>query len=459
VLGVIVLRKGYYWIGGYLISRRKDSTLEQGREYVTHVILTVADHFEPSRSEGKAGERRVQEWCDKYREIAGRHLDSDGRCFQHTWFYRYDYPNSECLRTLASACYDGFGEIEFHLHHGYDTPSGFSEKLDHGLTWFNSAGAMLTTEEKPKRTFAYIAGNWALDNGRGDPAFSGVNTELQILGRYGCFADFTFPAYGENSQPGKVNSIYYAAGTPKPKSYNTGLDMAVGIKNEGDLLIFQGPLYVDWKAGFVEHAALETAHPYHQERSKYWLNAHVHVRGRPEWTFVKLHTHGMQSQEMFLSSQIEQMLNDVETMCSGPTYQLHYVTAREAYNIARAAEAGYEGNPDDYRDYEIPPPVNRFVYCNRPYTVNLFANDHVQIQFNSTQPGTELRINRSINVEISEADSLQSVELILRDPDEVYLNIRGSGQCNLLVRTETQELIVRDTVDLPCQRAISIQPN
>ena len=35
---------------------------------------------------------------------------------------------------------------------------------------------------------------------------------------------------------------------------------------------------------------------------------------------------------------------------------LHYVSAREAYNIVKAAEAGMQGNPGDYRDFHLPPP-------------------------------------------------------------------------------------------------------
>ena len=40
---------------------------------------------------------------------------------------------------------------------------------------------------------------------------------------------------------------------------------------------------------------------------------------------------------------------------------LHYVSAREMYNIIKAAEAGKSGNPGKYRDYEIP----RYVYLDR----------------------------------------------------------------------------------------------
>jgi hypothetical protein len=42
----------------------------------------------------------------------------------------------------------------------------------------------------------------------------------------------------------------------------------------------------------------------------------------------------------------------------GRDFVLHYVTAREMYNIAFAAMAGERGNPHEYRDYLLsPPPV------------------------------------------------------------------------------------------------------
>jgi hypothetical protein len=49
-------------------------------------------------------------------------------------------------------------------------------------------------------------------------------------------------------------------------------------------------------------------------------------------------------------SYLEQNYND------GSRYVLHYVTAREMFNIVKAAEAGHSGNPNDYRDYLLQPP-------------------------------------------------------------------------------------------------------
>jgi hypothetical protein len=40
----------------------------------------------------------------------------------------------------------------------------------------------------------------------------------------------------------------------------------------------------------------------------------------------------------------------------GERYVLHYVSAREVYNIIKAAEAGKQGNPNEYRDFILPPP-------------------------------------------------------------------------------------------------------
>jgi hypothetical protein len=35
---------------------------------------------------------------------------------------------------------------------------------------------------------------------------------------------------------------------------------------------------------------------------------------------------------------------------------VHYVTAREMYNVARAAMEGKTGNPNAYFDHVVPPP-------------------------------------------------------------------------------------------------------
>jgi hypothetical protein len=90
-----------------------------------------------------------------------------------------------------------------------------------------------------------------------------------------------------------------------------------------------------------------------------WVRQHIHVQGRPEWIFVKIHTHGTQEPDMetLLGDPMDRMFTYLETAYNdGSRYQLHYVTSREAYNIIKAAEAGKVGNPHLYRDFLLPRP-------------------------------------------------------------------------------------------------------
>ena len=69
-------------------------------------------------------------------------------------------------------------------------------------------------------------------------------------------------------------------------------------------------------------------------------------------------TRTAQSADAIVYSKMGPMLDDLEAICQQEGVTLHYMTAREAYNVAKAAEAGLSGNPEDYRDYKIPKPRN-----------------------------------------------------------------------------------------------------
>jgi hypothetical protein len=90
-----------------------------------------------------------------------------------------------------------------------------------------------------------------------------------------------------------------------------------------------------------------------------WVDCNIHVKGRPEWRFIKIHTHGTQDCDMdtLLGSPMDAMFTYLEEKYNdGKSFALHYVSAREMYNIAKAAEAGETGDPGRYRDYWIPRP-------------------------------------------------------------------------------------------------------
>ena len=128
------------------------------------------------------------------------------------------------------------------------------------------------------------------------------------------------------------------------------------------LMLITGPLALDWrrrKAGILprlENGAITAAHPPTIWRARLWARQHIHVEGRPDWVFVKVYTHGgvEENTELLLGAGMRGLHEILSSQFTdGQGWALHYVTAREMYNIVRAAEDGKKGNPGDYRDYEV----------------------------------------------------------------------------------------------------------
>jgi hypothetical protein len=109
----------------------------------------------------------------------------------------------------------------------------------------------------------------------------------------------------------------------------------------------------------IENGDVRGGFPPVPERVDFWIRQGIHVAGKPDWRFVKVHTHGTQERdiEALLGAPVAGMFEHLEQSYNdGQRYCLHYVTAREMYNIARAAEAGETGNPHRFRDFVVPRP-------------------------------------------------------------------------------------------------------
>ena len=104
-----------------------------------------------------------------------------------------------------------------------------------------------------ERRYGFIHGDSALANSRGGH-YCGVNNEIDVLIRTGCYADFTHPS-GPVTSPSLANSIFYAKGNDAvPKSYDVGVSARAGARGDG-LLIVQGPshpsLFLSGTSGFL----------------------------------------------------------------------------------------------------------------------------------------------------------------------------------------------------------------
>ena len=350
-------RDAHVWFISYVFRNKKK------HHGLKHIMFCFVDHYEPmwKGADAKTQYNRVKEWRVRYPEMVNIHYDSDGRKPCHTFFYPEEEYKKEYLDLIQEICDMNIGEIEIHLHHDNDTAEGLREKLNRfKKTLHDNHNALVT--EKDVIKWAFIHGNWALDNSLKSGRQCGVNNELLVLRETGCYADFTFPAPCE-AQPATINNIFYAKGIPnKSKSYDQGVLVEVNKAATGDLMIIQGPLLWNWKnrkfgiIPRIENSDIRISNPPTKQRVDLWVEANIHVKGKPDWIFIKIHTHGAQETDMetllgddmsSMHSYLEEKYND------GEEYLLHYVSARELYNIVKAAEAGETGNPNQYRDYKL----------------------------------------------------------------------------------------------------------
>jgi hypothetical protein len=366
---VVLLRRKHvaHWVAPAAAYRMGNWFV--GRARPVHVLLAVADHWEPSLD--GAGEelaaQRVARWVERWPEVAAAHRDADGCPPRHTWFYPWDEWRDGEVAALGRLCYDGLGEVELHLHHDRDTSERLRVELLRAREAFAQHGALLLCGDPTQPAYGFVHGDWALDNSRSDGQCCGVNDELIILAQTGCYADFTLPT-PDSTQPRLVNRIYRATDNPRrPRSHDRGAPLTAGRRAPGDLLLIPGPLGFnlrDWHHGWypaIEQGELAAPSPVCPVRSDFWVRTGVGVRGRRDWVFVKLHTHGCRERDVDevlgearhrLHRLLAQRYND------GERCVLHYCTARELANIALAAEEGLGGDPGTWRDHRLPPPVN-----------------------------------------------------------------------------------------------------
>lgn len=356
-------KKLHIWLPKYAADsvRRTLASRRRPRNTIDIMFLTV-DHYE------LAGKRdRLDAWMNRYPSLADAHVDSDGFHPRHSWFYALDLMHEHELQALGELVDAEYGEIELHWHHDHDDADSFSDKLRAGMEIFHRHGHMLPHASGRAASFSFIHGNWSLANSCG-PEFCGVDNEIEVLLREGCYGDFTYPALFNDGQPSLSNCIYYAKENGGPKSYNTGNRASVGVRRGDDnLMIFQGPLHINWRDWrFGWHPTFEDGDLHrgatHGDpvRVNSWISRNIHVTDKPDWLFVKTFCHGAQDYESVLGPSSDHMFNYLEqNFNDGSRYRLHYVTAREAYNIVRAAEDGKTGNPGQYRDYEIATPAAR----------------------------------------------------------------------------------------------------
>jgi hypothetical protein len=359
------------WLWPYFKSVFRRPQVDSGP---VHVMLSICDHYEPlapgSVQTIETGDRRVERWLQDWPKLSSQFKDADGKHPNYSIFYPAEEAEKPdryvpMLKTLVQ---DKWAEIEVHIHHRNDTAETLTKQLDQFRDFLHLEHDLLGHNAKGEPGYAFIHGNWALCNSHPSGDWCGVNEELDVLLQTGCYVDYTFPSVPSPTQPRHFcNTVYYAKNLPgRNRSYDEGNYAHVGYKKDPkELLMLQGPLGLNWKSRSkgifprVETGDICSSNPTSPIRADLWIKQHVHVKGNPNWLFVKLHTHGCieGNTDVLLGNPLKETFSYLENKYNdGKNFALHYVSAREMYNIAQAAVDGKTGDPKLFRDYIYQPP-------------------------------------------------------------------------------------------------------
>ena len=337
---------------------------ERSLEGPRHLFLSVADHFEPywhNQDHGLARER-VARWREGYPRAMAGLFDRGGRAPRHAFFYPQEEYRRELLDPLAELVREGFGEVEVHLHHENDTAQGLREKLLAFTHRLHDHHGLLHTLDDGTPQYAFIHGNWTLDNSDPQGRDCGVDDEITVLRDTGCYADFTYPSAPHPTQPPIINRVYYATGSPGgPASHHRGVDARYGGGTRDHLLMVTGPLTLNWRQRrrgllpAVENGDITHINPVTPDRVAAWVRSAATVAGFPRWAFIKPYTHGAQE------GNSQRLLSDGEGGLAwlyrhlldhyndGERFVVHFSTPWEMVRCIRILEAG---DPDTIQSVE-----------------------------------------------------------------------------------------------------------
>ena len=336
-------RNANLWLPGYCRARWRDWT--NPRPAHCRVWLLLADHFEPQFQQPplEVANERVGQWFRHWTQIASRHRDSAGRPPKYTFFYPQEEYRPELLDPLARLTSDGIADVEVHIHHDGEGERDFMDRMS-GFIEVLSARHGLLRRQGGKTIFAFIHGNWALDNSRPDGRWCGLNNEITLLRQLGCYADYTMPSGTSPTQSRIVNTIMWVTDDPvRPKSFDSGEAVRAGHPGSGDLLMIPGPLGLRWRERLVPR--MESAELAHQDlatphRANRWLD--LAPRIGPD-IFVKLHAHGcndLNLRALLGPNGLDQLFTLTADACRHRGYQWYSVSAWEMRQAVDAAARG-----------------------------------------------------------------------------------------------------------------------
>jgi hypothetical protein len=344
------LRTLHLWLPGSIASRLHDIA-DWRRPATTRVWVTIADHFEPwwRRADGRTALDRVDRWKRRWPRIAERHTDDAGRPPCYTFFYPEEQYQPSVIDTLSRLTGMGVADVEVHLHHHAESKRGFVDRIGTFIERLHTRHALLRRDDRGIR-FGFIHGDWALDNSLPGGRACGLDNEITLLAKLGCYADFTLPAAPSRAQTRIVNTIYWAKDDPaRPKSHDTGVPLTANGAVAGDLLMIPGPLTLNlrewWRplvprieVGELAGNCLPTPH-----RVTLWKRVAPRIG---EDLFIKLFAHGAPEKNagplLADDGVLDQTLRYLAADCRRSGQQLFFVSAWHMWVAIDAIRRGVD---------------------------------------------------------------------------------------------------------------------
>lgn len=283
---------------------------------------------------------RVGQWRQKWPRIADdAPRDAAGQRPQYSFFYPQEEYRRELLDGLAEMVRLGVGDVEVHLHHKNEQREPFLQKVTEYCRRLTDDHGLLRRHEG-RTVFGFIHGNWALDNSRPDGQWCGLNGEIALLRDLGCYADFTMPSAPSPTQGRVVNQIYWCTSRPdnRPRSFDQGIEAAVGGGRRGDLLMITGPLGIRLSGRLkprLENGELAGYDPPTEARVRQWFDLAPRIG---EDIFLKLYTHGAQERnlESLLRGGLGNLFRWVAEEAGRRGIEIHWASAWQMYRAADA---------------------------------------------------------------------------------------------------------------------------